>query len=65
MSTKACALARGEQDPCGRPARAEVRFEDAPEEWLPACPGCIKDRMGNQPFVVILETRRIRPEVKP
>jgi hypothetical protein len=54
---KTCELARGEADPCGRDAFAEVRFGDAPEKWFPACEGCINDRRGNEPLIVILEVR--------
>ena len=55
--SKTCELFDEEDRVCGKPATQEVRFEDDSTEWVPCCEPCLKDRLGNEPMIVVLETR--------
>jgi hypothetical protein len=56
---KTCELLDEREVACGQPATSEVRFQEDPTDWVPTCEACLQDRRGNQPMIVIMETRHL------
>ena len=52
-----CELLDDRELVCGKPATTVVRFQEDPTDWVPCCDECLKSRRGNEPMIVILETR--------